>query len=88
VVAVSLDHPACLESKHELSVLYKEQGNYDKSEPLLLETLEGRRLKLGDTHPNTLESMNNLIKLYETWNKPEETEKWRAKMSKTEAVTE
>jgi hypothetical protein len=32
--------------------------------------------------------MNNLIDLYEAWNKPEEAEKWRAKLSQTEANTE
>jgi len=53
---------------------------------LLIEAFEGRRLKLGDTHPNTLESWNNLIDLYEAWGKPEETEKWRAKLPDVEAV--
>jgi len=67
-------------------VLYKEQGDYNKAEPLLLEALEGRRLKLSDTHPHTLESMNNIIELYEAWNKPEKAEEWRAKLSQTEAM--
>jgi hypothetical protein len=59
------DHPSTLESMHELSFLYKEQGDYVKAEPLLIQAIEGRRLKLGDTHPRTIESMNNLIDLYE-----------------------
>jgi hypothetical protein len=53
-------------------VLDKEQGNCDKAEPFILEAVEGRHLKLGDTHPHTIESLNNLIALYETWNKPKE----------------
>jgi hypothetical protein len=56
-------------------VLYKEQARYNEAEKLLLEAVKGRRLKLGDTHPHTLESLNNLINLYEAWNKPEEAEK-------------
>jgi hypothetical protein len=56
--------------------------------PLHLDTLEGRRLKLGDTRPYTLESTNNLIKLYEAWNKPEKAEVWRAKLPRAEAVRE
>jgi hypothetical protein len=52
-------------------VSYKEQGDYDKAEPLLIQALEGRRLKLGDTHPHTLESWHTLIDLYEAWDKPE-----------------
>lgn len=63
-----------------LANVYKEQGNYDKAESLLIETVEGRRLKLGDTHPHTLESWNSLIDLYEAWGKPQEAEEWRAKL--------
>ena len=64
-------HPDTLETKNDLAVLYKEQGDYDKAEPLLVHAFEGRRLKLGDAHPHTLQSLNNLITLYEAWNKPE-----------------
>jgi hypothetical protein len=42
-----------------------------------------RLLKLGDNHPHTLESWNNLIDLYEAWNKSEEADKWRAKLPQT-----
>ena len=49
-------------------------------QPLFVEAVEGRRLKLGDTHPRTIESFNNLIELYEAWNKPEEADKWRSKL--------
>jgi hypothetical protein len=42
----------------------------------------------GDDHLDTSESSNNLIKLYEAWNKPEEAAKWRAKPPQTEAVRE
>ncbi|MHC4752266.1 MAG: tetratricopeptide repeat protein, partial [Planctomycetota bacterium] len=58
----------------------KEQGDYDRAEPLLIEAVEGRRLKLGDEHPHTIESLNNLIELYKVWNKPEQAEQWRAKL--------
>jgi len=59
---------------------------YEDSESLLIETVEGRSLKLGDTHPHTQESLNNLIELYETWNKLEKAEEWRAKLSQTKAI--
>ena len=55
-------------------MLYKEQGRYQETESLLLEAAEGRRLRLGDEHPRILESWNNLIELYEAWDKPEEAE--------------
>ena len=75
------DHPATLQTVHELGLLFLEQGQYDKAEPLLLEAVEGRRLKLGDEHPHTQESLKNLIELYEAWDKPDEVEKWRRKLS-------
>ena len=69
-------------------MLYKEQDRYDEAEPLLVEAVKGRWLKLGDTHPHTLESWNNLIEFYNAWDKPEEAEKWRPKLPKTEAAEE
>ena len=66
------------------SVFYKKQGAYAKVEPLLLEALNGRRLKLVDTHPHTKESLNNLIDLYKVSNKPEKAEQWRAKLQQSE----
>ena len=61
-------------------MLYKEQERYKEAEKYLLEAVKGRRLKLGDNHPHTLESVNNLITLYEAWKKPEKADQWRAKL--------
>lgn len=52
------------------------------------QAVDGLRLKLGDTHPHTRESLNNLINLYEAWNKPEKAQEWRAKQPQTEAKIE
>lgn len=54
---------------------------------LTFEAIEIHRLKLGDTHSLTIESINNLIDLYEDWNKPGEAEKWRAKLPQTKNTT-
>ena len=81
---VRVNYPVTLESKNDLARLYKEQGDYGKAELLLLEALEGRRLKLGDEHPDTIESLNNLIALYDAWNKPEKANQWRAKLPAAE----
>jgi hypothetical protein len=43
----------------------------------LAEALKGRRLKLGETHPHTLKSLDKLINLYEAWNKPKKASEWR-----------
>jgi len=69
-------------------MMYKEQARYEEAEKLLLEAVEGRRLKLGEKHPHTIESLNNLIDLYEAWNKPEKANPWRAKLSKERNKTE
>ena len=48
--------------------------------------VEGGARVLGKQHPRTLSAMNELIKLYETWGKPEKAEEWRAKLPKTKAI--
>ncbi|MFC1634052.1 tetratricopeptide repeat protein [Planctomycetota bacterium] len=73
---------------HKLVTLYEEQVRYDDAEPLLIQAFEGWHLKLGDTHPHTIESWKNLIKLYEAWNKLEKADQWRAKLPQKEAVEE
>jgi hypothetical protein len=49
---------------------------------------DNRRLKLSDSHPQTIESWNRLIDLYEAWNKPEKAKEWRAKLTQIEALME
>ncbi|MFC1791998.1 tetratricopeptide repeat protein [Planctomycetota bacterium] len=67
----------------ESIVLDRLQNRHDDTETWLLTVLKGRRIKLGDTHPHTLESFNNLIELYEASSKPEKAEEWRAKLPQT-----
>ena len=69
-----------LENRNYLTELYTEQGDHNKAEPLLIKAIEGHRLKLGDAHPHTKDSLNRLIDLYEAWNKPEKAAEWRAKL--------
>ncbi len=66
----------------------QKQGRYEDAEKYLFKALKGRCLKLGDTHPHTLESWKSLIELYEAWNKPEKAEEWRIKLPQTDAVEE
>jgi len=82
------DDPHTLEYMHELAVLYMQQARCDEAELLLLEAVEGRRLKLGDIHLHTQESLNNLIALYEAWGKPEKAAEWREKLPQTKAAEE
>ncbi len=59
-------------------MLYIQQARYEVAEPLLLEACQGRENKLGPEHPHTSDSLNELVRLYESWGKPEEAQKWRA----------
>ena len=70
------------------AVLHTKKGQYDKAEKLFIEVLKGRQQELGDDHPETLESLKNLIDLYEAWNKPEKAKEWRSKMPQTETKIE
>jgi eukaryotic-like serine/threonine-protein kinase len=67
------------------------QGKFAEAEPLLLAAIEG--LKKREAHippagkhriPEILES---LVKLYETWNKPEEAAKWRQELDAMKAAS-
>jgi hypothetical protein len=75
-------------SDYEISGRTNRGGNVAREEPLLLKAVEGRRLKLGDQHPHTIESLNNLINLYEAWNKPEKANELRTKLEQIEDFEE
>jgi hypothetical protein len=60
---------------------------HEKTDEHPLEAVESR-LKLGKTHPHTIESIKSLIALYEAWKKPEKAQEWRAKLPQTEPKTE
>jgi hypothetical protein len=81
-------HRATVETKNDLAVLYKEQARNEEAEKYLLEAVKGRLSKLGDKHPHTIESINNLIDLYEAWNKPDKAKECRAKLGQTESNIE
>ena len=42
----------------------KSMGLFDRALPLYIRSLEGRKRELGEHHPDTLKSVNNLASLY------------------------
>jgi tetratricopeptide (TPR) repeat protein len=60
--------------KSTLGKLYEGQGKYTEAEPLYVECLAMRKQVLGDRHPSTLVSMNNLAALYDSQGKLAEAE--------------
>ena len=79
-------HPETLESTRELPVFHVCQAHGEHS--LLLEAYHGRHARLGLKHQDTLESLKQLVTLYEAWLKPEEAAKWRAKLPPKETIEE
>jgi tetratricopeptide (TPR) repeat protein len=51
-------------SMFDLGSLYDQMGKFEESEPLLLESLEMRKQKLGEKHADTLFTLNGLACLY------------------------
>ena len=52
-----------------LASLLRDQGKLSEAEPLYIEALEGRRLVLGNDHPNTLNSIFNLANVLQVQGK-------------------
>ena len=57
------EHEDVLRSMNDLAVLYAEQGREDEALKLFQETLELQGQVLGELHPYTFETLNNLANL-------------------------
>ena len=55
---------------------------------MFLDALHGREAKLGPEHSHTIESLKQLVTLYESWDRPSEAATWRAKLPPEEATKE
>ena len=73
---------------YNLALVHHRQGHYDKAEPLLLEHLETSQRALIEGHPDTVAVMNELIKLYEAWGKPQKAQEWRSKLPRKKETKE
>ncbi|ATB39480.1 hypothetical protein CYFUS_004924 [Cystobacter fuscus] len=58
-------HPDVATSLNNLALLYREQGLYDRAEPLYLRALALHEAALGERHPNVATLLNNLAILYQ-----------------------
>jgi CHAT domain-containing protein len=57
-----------------LAALYQSQGRYSEAEPLYKQALAIRKQQLGDNHPDTATSLNNLAALYQSQGRYSEAE--------------
>jgi hypothetical protein len=56
------------------------QGRYEEAEPLAKNCYESRSAKFGPEHIFTQEVVQVLVRLYDSWGKPEQAKQWRAKL--------
>jgi len=66
-----------------LARVYREQGRNEQAEPLYVEMLESRRRIFGEECEKEVVTsivVKELIKLYETWGKPQQAKKYREKL--------
>ncbi|MBW8040732.1 MAG: serine/threonine protein kinase [Planctomycetes bacterium] len=75
-------------SIYNLALVHHRQGDYDKAEPLLVEVVELSEGVLIEGHPDTVAAMNELIKLYEAWEKPQKAQEWRSKLPRKKGTEE
>ncbi|MFC1795280.1 tetratricopeptide repeat protein [Planctomycetota bacterium] len=69
-----------LDQLEGLAELYVEQYRYGEAEPLLQWAYQRRENLFGTEHPYTIDMLEQLLKLYEAWNKPEKADQWRTKL--------
>ena len=67
---------AYLES--DLGSCLKELGRYQQAEPLLLSGYSLIHAKRGPQHKRTLEALNRIIELYDSWDRPHQAAEYRA----------
>ena len=48
--------------------------------PLLVNTLNTQRRHSSEQHPDVQECINNLVDLYQAWDKPQQADEWRGKL--------
>ena len=53
------------------------QKRYAEADPLLTDSYNALKLKLGDRDKRTTEARQRLVKLYELWGKPDLAERYR-----------
>jgi tetratricopeptide (TPR) repeat protein/predicted Ser/Thr protein kinase len=78
-------HPKTLVSMENLARLYVTQHRYQEAEPLLMESYAHMKGN-PDVRPDQLrEVLDDIISLYEAWDKPKEAAQWRAKLPTTQS---
>ena len=70
-------HPHTLSSLYGLAFTLLEQDQLPEAEDLAIECYEGNSKVRGPEHTETMKAIKLLVKLYATWGKPSDADKWR-----------
>jgi serine/threonine-protein kinase len=81
--ALGNDHRLTRVIESALGECLTEQKRFAEAEPLLAESYEALKAILGERHPITVQSLRNIVKLYDSWNKPDQARPYRAKLRET-----
>ena len=63
-----------------LADVYRSQGKYMQAESLYMDVLGICRHTLGENHPDTAATAEELAKFYQDWGKPDKAAEWRQKL--------
>ncbi len=75
------EHPDTLICMSRQALIYRQMEQYEEAEQLLLQAEEIAHRVFGNDSRITYRSIDDLITLYEAWDKPEKVEKWQMKLS-------
>jgi tetratricopeptide (TPR) repeat protein len=82
------DAPLILETMRLLAAVRIDrggEGDYERAEEMLLQALRESRDRFGDRHQDTLETLRNLIELYDITGRPDQADKLRAELPQTDS---
>jgi serine/threonine protein kinase/tetratricopeptide (TPR) repeat protein len=71
-------HPATAEAIGALGANLISQNRFDEAEPLLVQSYESLKARMGPRDPRAVEAAQRLARLYEAWHKPEQAATFRA----------
>ena len=79
-------HPHIATTLNNLATLYREQGHYDKAEPMFKRALSIQEKSLGTDHPHIAGTLNNLALLYQATNRESEAKKLEIRAARIEQM--
>ena len=74
-------HWRIAEAESALGACYAALSRFEQAEPLLLASYEALAENLGPTDPRTQRALDDLIALYDVWNKPDQAGAYRARQA-------